>query len=70
MYESFVFNEMATHLDNFLSKLKCQFNEGFSSQQSLIVIVQKWRKKIKNKGGSFSALIADLSKAFDCLLFD
>ena len=44
MYEKCLFNEMATQLDDILSKYQCGFRKGFSSQQCLIVLFAKWKK--------------------------
>ena len=42
MYEKFLFNEMATDFDNILSNNQCGFRKGFSAQQCLKVLVEKW----------------------------
>ena len=65
VYEKCLFNEMATHFDDILSKYQC----GFSCQQYLIVLLEKWEIN-RDKDGSFTALLTDLSKTFDCLLHD
>ena len=65
--EKFLFNEMATHFDNILSIYHCGFRKGFNSQQFLIVLVEKWKKN-RDRGGSFAAVLTDLSKSFYCLL--
>ena len=44
MYEKCLFNEMATQLDDILSKYQCGFRKGFSSQQCIIVLFPKWKK--------------------------
>ena len=36
---------------------------------TVLVMIEKWQKSI-DKGGSFGALLTDLSKAFDCLPHD
>ena len=42
LYEKFLFNEMATDFDNILSNNQCGFRKGFSAQQCLKVLVEKW----------------------------
>ena len=41
----------------------------FGAQYSLITIIEKWRKK-QHKGKSCTALLTDLSKVFDCIVYD
>ena len=60
---------MSDFLENVLSKYQWGFRKGFSSQQCLVAMIEKWRKTLDN-GGSFGALLTDLSKAFDCLPHD
>ena len=43
--------------------------EGLSSQYCLICVIEKWKKSVDN-GKTFTALLTDLSKAFDCLPHD
>ena len=57
---------MAEYFVDILSIYQCGFRKGFSSQHCLLVLIEKW-KKVRDKGGSFGALLADLSKAFGCL---
>ena len=57
------------YLNKILSKWQCGFAQGYSAQHCLLVMVEKWRQCLYNKGVS-GALLADLSKAFDCILHD
>ena len=52
-----------------LSKHQCGFRKGVSAQHCLVVMLEKWRKSLDNKGSS-GILLTDLSKAFDCLVHD
>ena len=52
-------------MENILSNFQCGFRKGFNTQQCLIGMIEKV-KSIMDKGGHFSALLPDLSKAFDC----
>ena len=42
------------------------FREGFSAEQCLVQMIEKWRRYI-DFGGHGSALLTDLSKSFDCI---
>ena len=41
----------------------------FNLQHYLATMLEKWRENI-GKGDCFGTLLTDLSKAFDCLLYD
>ena len=56
-------------MENILSNFQCGFRKGFNAQQCLTGMIEK-AKRIMDKGGHFSALLTDLSKAFDCLTHD
>ena len=53
-------------MDKFLSPHLCGFRKGFSTEYCLIVLIESWKKAIDNKQCA-GAVLADLSKAFDCL---
>ena len=57
---------MQTYFDNILSKHQCGFRKRFDAQHYLVNIIEKWKETVDN-GRAFGALMADLSKAFDCL---
>ena len=62
-------NKCQSFFDKILSKYQCSFRKGFNSQHCLATMLEKWREAI-DKGNCFGALLADLSKAFDCILND
>ena len=55
--------------ENALSILQCGFRKKYSTQHVLVAMTEKARK-ILDKGGTFGALITNLSKAFDCMTHD
>ena len=59
-------NQIATYFEHVFSKYQCGFRKGYSAQQCLLAMIEKW-KKIVDCGGIFGALLTDLSKAFDCI---
>ena len=52
--------------ENALSVFLCGFRKKYSTQHTLIAMTKKARK-IPGKGGTFRALLTDLSKGFDCI---
>ena len=57
---------MYPFFDQIFSKLHCGFRKGFSAEQCLIHMIEK-RRTYLDTGGHGSALLTDLSKAFDCI---
>ena len=65
MYERLMHDQMDCFFDQIFSKLQCGFRKDFSAEQCLIHMIEKWRIYL-DTGGHGSALLTDLSKAFDC----
>ena len=51
------------------SKYQCGFRKGFSTQQCLLTLLEKW-KRSTDRGKVYGALLTDLCKAFDFLNHD
>ena len=66
VFERSMFAQMSSFFDNFLSKQQCGFRKGYSTQQCLLALLEKWKPAV-DSGQMFRALLTDLSKAFDCL---
>ena len=66
VYERLMYDQMYHFFDQIFSKLQCGFRKGFSAEQCLIHMIEKWRTYL-DTGGHGSALFTDLSKAFDCI---
>ena len=64
-----MFNQMSSFFDDIFSKYQYGFRKGFSTQQSLLALLVKWKRSI-DRGKMFGALLTDLSTAFDCLNHD
>ena len=60
MFEQCVFRQINEYMDMFLLNHQCGFRKGYSTQQCLLVMLEKWRSAVDNKK-------TDLSKALDCL---
>ena len=54
--------KLSSYFEEKLSKYQCGFRKGFSTQQCLLVMIEYCRNTL-DKGGSFGALLTDLSKA-------
>ena len=61
--------KMILHVDRFLTPYLCCYRKRFSTLQVLILMLEKW-KAILDKKGYASAILMDLSKAFDTLNHD
>ena len=57
---------MYPYLNQIFLKYQCGFGKGSNAQHCLMAMVEKWRKFL-GIGGHASALLTDLSKAFDCI---
>ena len=66
LFERNMYSNIDQYMNKFLSPYLCGFRKGYSTQNGLIDMLEKWRKALdKNKNAA--ALLTDLSKAFDCL---
>ena len=66
VFERNMHKQINAYVDKHLSPFLFGFRKGFSTQQCLLVMLEKWHKALdKNKYAG--ALLTDLSKAFDCL---
>ena len=60
---------MTKFFETFFSRYRCGFRRFFNSQQSLLGMLEKWKRSV-DKGKFLGALLSDLGKAaktFDCL---
>ena len=66
IYERCINKQLEEYFQALLSNYQCSFRKGCSVINALIPIVEKWKEFI-DAGGTFVALLTDLTKAFDCL---
>ena len=66
VFKRIMFAQMSSFFDNFLSKQQCGFRKGYSTQQCLLALLEKWKGAV-DSDQMFGALLTDLSQAFDCL---
>ena len=58
--------QISEFFENIFPKNQCCFRKGHSTQQYFLTMLEKW-KRFVDSGKAFGALLAALSKAFDCL---
>ena len=61
-----MYDQLYPYFNETFSKLQASFRKGYNAGQCLISMIEKWRKAI-DVGDHAGALLADLSKAFDCI---
>ena len=66
IYERCLYKQIYDYLDVIFSRNQCGFRKGFSVVNCLLPMIEKWRESL-DQGGTYGALLTDLSKAFDCL---
>ena len=69
VFERLMSGDISSYIDKFLSHRLCGFRRGYSTQLSLIVMLEYIRENL-DKGNFTGMLLTDLSKAFDCLVHD
>ena len=67
MLRVFVYIFGRSLINNSLSILQCAFLKKYSTQHTLIAMIDKARK-ILHKGGTFDPLLTDLPKLFNCTI--
>ena len=66
IFERCMFRQINEYMDVFLSRHQCGFRKGYSTQECLLNMLEKWMSAVDNKK-TFVALLTNLSKAFHCL---
>ena len=49
IYERLIYNQLSRYLETFFSKFQCGFRKGFSAQDCLLVMTEKWKRMLDNK---------------------
>ena len=66
IFERSMFAQMSSFFDNFLAKEQCGLLKGYSTQQCLLALLEKWKRTV-DSSQMFGDLLTDLSTAFDFL---
>ena len=64
--ERIMFKAISAYIEIYFSPFLCGFRKGYSTQDYLLVMIEKWKKAIDKKENA-GAILTDLSKAFDTL---
>ena len=63
VFERIMHKQISEYINQFLSPYLCRYRQGFSTQQALVSLIEKW-KAILDKNGYAGAVLMDLSEAF------
>ena len=69
VFERLLHKQMSLHVEEYLSPYMCGYRKGFSTQQTLFSLLERW-KNVLDKKGYGGAVLMDLSKAIDTLYYD
>ena len=61
-----MYSQLYNYLKNTLFSSQCDFKKDYSAQHCPLVMIKNFKEAI-DRGDKFSALLTDLSKAFDCI---
>ena len=66
IFQKVISKQITNFMGPVLSQYQCKFRRGFSTQNCLLAMLEKW-KSLVDKGKAFVVPLIDLSKAFDRL---
>ena len=69
IFDRIIQKQVTLFTEKLLSPYLCGYRKGFSTQQALISLIERWKKTLDQKGYG-GAVLMDLSKAFDTLNHD
>ena len=69
VFERLLYDQLSDYLEKYLNTLLCGFRKTHSTQHALFKLLQAWQEEL-DKSGFVSAMLMDLSKAYDCLPHD
>ena len=69
IYERLMYDRMYKYFDQIFPKFQCGFRKRFGTQNCLLYMIENW-KEFLDEGNHYGALLTDLSKAFDCIMYD
>ena len=64
-----IFFQISNYFKKISSRYQFVYRKGYSTQQYLLVMLEKWCQSL-DKGGRYGPLLTDVSKAIECLSHD
>ena len=62
-------DQISQYINSFLTSYICGYRKGFTTQQALLSLIEKWKIVLDSKGYG-GAVLMNLSKAFDTMNHD
>ena len=69
VFEKIMHDQISQYINSFLTPYLYGYRKGFSTQQALLSLIEKWEIVLDSKGYG-GAVLMDLSKAFDTINHD
>ena len=64
VFEKIMHDQISQYINSFVTPYLCGYRKGFSTQQALLSLIEKWKIVLDSKGYG-GAVLMILSKAFD-----
>ena len=69
VFEKLLYNRLSDHVENIFNVILCSFRKAHSTKHALFKLLQSWKKDLDEKG-MVATILMDLSKTYDCYMFD
>ena len=69
VFQKIMHDQISQYINSFLTPYLCGYIKGFSTQQALLSLIEKWKIVLNSKGYG-GAVLMDLSKAFETINHD
>ena len=66
VFERILQTQLLSYMEKYLSPALCGYRKGYNTQRALITMIEKMKRSVDKKGMA-SAVLMDLSKAFDTI---
>ena len=69
IFELLMQKQISKYINHFLPPFLCGWRKGFSTQTTLVWLIEKWKHQL-DKNGFLCVILMDLTKAFDAINYD